>query len=62
MAEAGVENKNGQIIFCRMSQSVFDKQVQTGSNGEVVYGGVKQNGQAHNYFMKYKKPIFLTTG
>lgn len=38
-----------------MSQSVFDKQVQTGSNQEVVYGGVKQNGQAHNYFMKYKK-------
>lgn len=56
MAEAGVENKNwADSFFVGMSQSLFDKQVQTGSNQEVVYGGVKQNGQAHNYFMKYKK-------
>ncbi|WP_407509341.1 TonB-dependent receptor [Elizabethkingia anophelis] len=56
MAEAGVENKKwADYFFVGMSQSVFDKQIQTGSNQEVVYGGVKQNGQAHNYFMKYKK-------
>ena len=56
MAEAGVENKKwADYFFVGMSQSVFDKQVQTGSNQDVVYGGVKQNGQAHNYFMKYKK-------
>ncbi|MCT4221339.1 TonB-dependent receptor [Elizabethkingia anophelis] len=56
MAEAGVENKKwADYFYVGMSQSVFDKQIQTGSNQEVVYGGVKQNGQAHNYFMKYKK-------
>lgn len=56
MAEVGLENKSwADSFFVGMSQSVFDKQIQTGSNQEVVYGGVKQNGQAHNYFMKYKK-------
>ena len=56
MAEIGLENKSwADSFFVGMSQSVFDKQIQTGSNQEVVYGGVKQSGEAHNYFMKYKK-------
>ncbi|MDC8100424.1 TonB-dependent receptor [Chryseobacterium rhizosphaerae] len=56
MAEVGVENKSwADSFFVGMSQSLFDKQIQTGSNQEVVYGGVKQNGEAYNYFMKYKK-------
>ncbi|UKB79571.1 TonB-dependent receptor [Chryseobacterium sp. MEBOG07] len=56
MAEVGLENKSwADSFFVGMSQSVFDKQIQTGSNQEVVYGGVKQNGEANNYFMKYKK-------
>ncbi len=56
MAEVGVESKSwADSFFVGMSQSLFDKQIQTGSNQEVVYGGVKQNGEAYNYFMKYKK-------
>ncbi|AZB11072.1 TonB-dependent receptor [Chryseobacterium sp. G0162] len=56
MAELGVENKSwADSFFVGASQSVFDKQIQTGSNQDVVYGGVKQSGEAHNYFMKYKK-------
>lgn len=56
MAELGIENKSwADSFFIGASQSVFDKQIQTGSNQEVVYGGVKQNGEAQNYFMKYKK-------
>lgn len=56
MAELGVENKSwADSFFIGASQSVFDKQIQTGSNQDVVYGGVKQSGEAHNYFMKYKK-------
>ncbi|MFP3832639.1 TonB-dependent receptor [Chryseobacterium sp. SIMBA_028] len=56
MAEIGLENKSwADSFFVGMSQSFFDKQIQTGSNQEVVYGGVKQTGEANNYFMKYKK-------
>ncbi|MGE8552529.1 MAG: TonB-dependent receptor [Chryseobacterium jejuense] len=56
MAELGIENKSwADSFFIGASQSVFDKQIQTGSNQDVVYGGVKQTGEAHNYFMKYKK-------
>ncbi|WP_106917668.1 TonB-dependent receptor [Chryseobacterium aurantiacum] len=56
MAEIGLENKGwADSFFVGMSQSFFDKQIQTGSNQEVVYGGVKQTGEANNYFMKYKK-------
>lgn len=56
MAEVGLENKSwADSFFVGASQSVFDKQIQTGSNQDVVYGGVKQTGEAHNYFMKYKK-------
>ena len=56
MAEFGLENKSwADSFFVGASQSVFDKQIQTGSNQDVVYGGVKQNGEASNYFLKYKK-------
>ncbi|WP_228377442.1 TonB-dependent receptor [Chryseobacterium indologenes] len=56
MAELGIENKSwADSFFIGASQSVFNKQIQTGSNQDVVYGGVKQSGEAQNYLMKYKK-------
>ncbi|WP_121965033.1 TonB-dependent receptor [Myroides sp. N17-2] len=56
MTEFGIEDKSwADMLFVGLSHSLFDKQIQTGSNQEVVYGGVKQKGDANNYFLKYKK-------
>lgn len=55
MTEFGVTNKKwADAFFIGTSYSQFDKQIQTGSNQDVVYGKVKQKGDANNYFLKYK--------
>lgn len=56
MTEFGVENKTwADYLFVGVSHSQFDKQIQTGSNQEVVYGGVKKEGDANNYFLRFRK-------
>lgn len=56
MAEFGIEDKSwADMLFVGVSHSLFDKQIQTGSNQDIVYGGVNQDGSANNYFLKYKK-------
>ncbi|MDM1085423.1 TonB-dependent receptor [Myroides odoratimimus] len=60
MAELGIEDKSwADMLFVGVSHSLFDKQIQTGSNQEIVYGGVKREGDANNYFLKYKKKDLL---
>lgn len=55
MAEFGIENKSwADQLFIGTSYSIFDKHIQTGSNQDVVYGKLKQDGDANNYFLKYK--------
>ncbi|WP_413512421.1 TonB-dependent receptor [Myroides odoratus] len=60
LTEFGVVNKKwADQFFVGTSYSLFDKAIQTGSNQDVVYGKVKQKGDANNYFLKYKKGNLL---
>ncbi|MGL4584972.1 MAG: TonB-dependent receptor [Flavobacterium sp.] len=60
MTEFGIEDKSwADMLFVGVSHSLFDKQIQTGSNQEIVYGGVNRLGDANNYFLKYKKKDLL---
>ncbi|MDR0228437.1 MAG: carboxypeptidase-like regulatory domain-containing protein [Flavobacteriaceae bacterium] len=62
MSEFGIEDKSwADMLFVGVSHSSFDKNIQTGSNQEVVYGGVKKQGDANNYFLKYKKKDLLNS-
>ncbi|MTG98021.1 TonB-dependent receptor plug domain-containing protein [Myroides sp. BIT-d1] len=60
MGEFGIEDKSwADQLFVGVSHSLFDKNIQTGADQEVVYGKLKQDGDANNYFVKYKKANLL---
>jgi outer membrane receptor protein involved in Fe transport len=61
--EIGVMNKKwADIFFIGVGYSATDKQIQTGTNQETVYGAAKQKGDAFSATLRYKKKDLFTKG
>ncbi|GAA3627387.1 TonB-dependent receptor [Flavivirga jejuensis] len=59
--ELGLTNKPwADVFFIGGSYSETDKQIQTGTNQDVVYGGVVRNGNAYSGTLRYAKKDLLT--
>ncbi|HEY9258636.1 TonB-dependent receptor [Chitinophaga sp.] len=62
-AELGVMNKKwADVFFIGAGFSATDREIQTGTNQEKVYGAATQNGTAFNTSLRYKKADLFTKG
>lgn len=61
--EIGVTHKKwADVFFLGAGYSVTDREIQTGTNPDNVYGDATQNGDAFNATLRYKKADLFTKG
>ncbi|NMH87234.1 TonB-dependent receptor [Flavivirga algicola] len=61
--ELGLVDKSwADVLYIGGSYSETDKEIQTGTNQDIVYGGVVQNGSAYSGSLRYSKKDIVTKG